>query len=89
MSNAFNFMNSYANNIQTLVNILGALETQNQQITDDPTLITRYFQATSPPPRTDIVAADVTNAQNAIVQMLFTFTSGSPTQESFLHKMMP
>jgi hypothetical protein len=39
--------------------------------------------------RTDIVAADVAAAQAAIVQLLFTFNSGNPTQASALLKMMP
>lgn len=87
MSNAVTFITSYAQNIQTLVNLLSTLETQNQQMTDDPTLVTRYFQA--PNTRTDINATDVANAQSAIVQILFTYNSGSPTQASFLLKMMP
>lgn len=90
MSNATQFINAYAGNISNLVSILSTLELQNQQITDDPTLITRYFDNTiTPGHRTDIVAADVTAAQNAIVQILFTFNSGSPPQSAALHKMMP
>jgi hypothetical protein len=93
MSNAVNFVNSYANNIAQLVQLLKVLETQNLQLTDDATLVTRYF-ATQPVtgqniPRADIVAQDVANAQAALVQMLFTFNSGSPTQASYLLKMMP
>ena len=89
MSNANNFINSYANNIAQLVQILQTLQTQNLQMTDDTTLVTRYFQGTSPAPRTDIVAQDVTNAASAVTQMLFTFNSGAPTQASYLLKMTP
>lgn len=89
MSNAFNFINSYANNIRTLVDTLNALQSQNLQITEDSGLITRYFSGTSPAPRTDINATDITNAQSAIVQMLFTYNSGSPTQSTYLLKMTP
>lgn len=93
MANPVNFINSYANNIQQLVTLLQTLQTQNLQLTDDSTLVTRYF-ATQPLtgqniPRTDIAAQDVANAQAALVQMLFTFNSGSPTQASYLLKMMP
>lgn len=87
MASASNFIYVYAAQIQNLVNLLKELETMNLQITDDPTLITRYFQGSGA--RTDIVAQDVTNAQNALVQLLFTFNSGSPTQASYLLKMMP
>lgn len=87
MSAAQQFMISYANNVQLLVQTLQALQTQNLQMTDDSTLVTRYFQGAGA--RTDIVAADVANAAAAIVQLLFTFNSGSPTQASYLLKMMP
>lgn len=87
MSNPATFMSQYANNIVQLVQLLQTLSTQNDQIASDSTLITRYFQLAGA--RTDIVAADVTNAESAITQVLFTFNSGSPTQKSFLYKMMP
>lgn len=93
MANPVNFINSYANNIQQLVNILQTLQLQNLQLTDDSTIVTNYFQAKQPNGqnafRSDIVAADVTAAQAAIVQMLFTFNSGNPTQAAALLKMMP
>lgn len=58
-------------------------------LTQDPTLITRYFNASiTPNSRTDIVAADITAAQGAITQMLFTFDSGNPTQKAALFKML-
>lgn len=87
MSNAANFVTNYANTIQLLVQTLQNLQTMNLQMTDDSTLVTRYFQGSGA--RTDIVAADVSNAQSAIVQLLFTFNSGTPTQASYLLKMMP
>jgi Cu/Ag efflux pump CusA len=31
---------------------------------------------------------DITNAQAAIVQLLFAFDSGTPTQKPFLYKML-
>lgn len=96
MSNAVNFVNAYATAIQQLIQDLNTLENMNLQITSDSTLVTRYFamaSKTSPngtvTPRTDIVAADVTAAQNAIVQMLFTFNSGNPSQAAALYKLTP
>ncbi len=64
--------------------ILQTLSGLNDQLTADPTLATRYFQ--QPGARTDITATDITNAQGAIVQMLFTFNSGSPTNKSLIYK---
>jgi hypothetical protein len=97
MSNAISFINTYTQNIVQLCQLMQTLRVNNDQIDADPTLIDRYFstppfgQAGSPNqvPRTDIVAQDVTNAHSALVQMLFTFDSGSPTQKSYLYKMLP
>lgn len=99
MSNPVSFINSYVQNIQTLIYTLEDLRTQNDQITQDSTLISRYFSTTSyntsangqpiTVPRTDVVAQDLTNAQAALIQLLFTFDSGSPTQKSYLFKILP
>jgi hypothetical protein len=88
MADAINFINVYSAQIKAFVDILQDLETKNLQLTEDPTLLDRYFDDTATH-RTDIVAADVTNAQAAIVQMLFTYNSGEPTQASALLKMFP
>lgn len=90
MSNPVSFINSYTNNIVALTNLLATLRLQNDMLTQDPTLVTRYFDQTkNPSQRTDIAAADVTAAQAAIVQLLFTFDSGSPTEKAALFKMLP
>lgn len=94
MSNPVNFITTYAQAIDAFINQLTTLQQMNEQLVADPTLVDRYF-ATPPnsngqaQARTDIVAADVTNAQAAIVQMLFTFNSGSPSQASYLFKVTP
>jgi hypothetical protein len=41
-----------------------------------------------PQARGDIVKQDFTNSDSAIVQILFTFDSGGPTQKSYLFKML-
>jgi hypothetical protein len=80
-------MDAYTNNIVTLVQTVETLRTQNDMIANDSTLIDRYFASSSV--RTDIVAADVTAAYNSLVQVLFTFDSGSPPQKAALFKMRP
>jgi hypothetical protein len=87
MSNPVTFIDGYVGKIQQLVLDLKDLREQNDMLTQDPTLIDRYFSAASP--RTDIVPEDVTNAKSALVQILFTYDSGSPTQKSYLQKMLP
>jgi hypothetical protein len=98
MSNATSFVDSYTANIVKLINTLEDLRTQNDMLVQDPTLKSRYFetppappfpQAPPTPPRSDITEDDITNAEAAIVQMLFAFDSGAPPQKSYLYKMTP
>jgi hypothetical protein len=71
------------------------LRGNNDQLTQDPSIVARYFSTSNPSNpniavvRSDIVAEDVTAAQAAIVQLLFTYDSGAPTQKSKLFKMLP
>ncbi len=87
MSNAISFVNSYVSGCQQINTILQTLRGLNDQLASDPTLPSRYFS--SPGARTDIVAQDITNASSAVVQLLFTFDSGSPTQKSSIFKLFP
>jgi hypothetical protein len=94
MSNPVSFMDAYVKNIVTLIDVLEDLRTQNDMLVQDPTLKSRYFDTANPPIpappiRTDITEQDVTNAEGAIVQMLFTFDSGAPPQKSYLYTMAP
>ena len=87
MSNPVSFMNLYVSKIQNLVALVEDLRATNAIMDADSTLVTRYFA--DPSARTDIVAADVTAAHDAVVQILFTWDSGTPTQKSHLFKMLP
>jgi hypothetical protein len=97
MANPTTFINSYSTNITAFVNLMQTLRTQNDQLDQDPSLITDYFEPgeTTPagtpinPPRTDIVAADVEAAHAAIVQLLFAFDSGDPPNKAALYQMLP
>jgi hypothetical protein len=95
MSNPVTFINQFTQNIVQLAQLIQTLRGNNDQLTQDPTLIDRYFATPNPGNpnvsvvRTDIVAADVIAAQSAITQILFTYDSGSPTQKSKLFKMLP
>ena len=94
MSNPNTFVNSYSENIVRFVNLMEVLRTQNDQLVQDPTIVTRYFEQTAapvvgPPLRTDIAAEDIEAAQASIVQLLFAFDSGAPPQKAALYKMLP
>ena len=74
------------------IQITQQLRTADDQLKQDPSLVTRYFELTGMGPgvpRTDITATDVTNAQGALEQVFFTLDSGSPTQKSLIYKMLP
>lgn len=87
MSNPTTFINNYTAQVARLVEVLEDLRIQNSRMTEDPTLLTDYFAQAGH--RTDIVADDITNAEVAVVQVLFAYDSGSPTQKSELFKVMP
>jgi hypothetical protein len=89
MSNPISFITNYTNNIVTLVEVMENLRVQNDMIDQDSTLIDRYFAAGPMGVRPDIDKAAVTAAHDALVQLLFTYDSGSPSQKSSLYKMMP
>jgi hypothetical protein len=87
MSNPVSFVNNYVQGFQQLNTILQTLRGLNDQLAQDPTLASRYV--TSQGARTDIVQADITNASSALVQVLFAFDSGAPTQKSLIFKLFP
>jgi hypothetical protein len=71
------------------------LRVNNDEITQDPTLLERYFSMTPTPPGTfpgqavrgDITQDDVLAAQAALVQVLFAYDTGAPPQKAALYKM--
>ena len=95
MSNPVSFMNTYTQNIVQFCALMQTLRGNNDQLVSDPTLIDRYFATSNPNNpnisvvRTDINKADVQAAEAAIVQLLFAYDSGSPTNKSSLFKMLP
>ena len=92
MSNPLTFMNAFFQQNVQFIQIVQQLRTANDQLNEDPSLVTRYFELTGigpGVPRTDITATDVTDAQSALVQVFFTLDSGSPTQKSKIYKMLP
>lgn len=89
MSDPAAFMNQYIADVKGLIDILEDLRTLNDRVTQDatnPTMVTRYFSSQGA--RTDITSSDFTAAQAAIVQLLFAFDSGAPTQKAALFKLL-
>lgn len=86
MTQANSFGADYLSAVKNIVNDLEVLRTLNDRVTQDSTLFAQYLA--SPGARTDITATDMTSAESAVTQLLFTFDSGAPTQKSFLFKML-
>jgi hypothetical protein len=86
MTNANLYGAQYVAAVQAVIADLENLRVLNDRYAQDNTLFAQYLAA--PGARTDIQQTDMVNAYNAAVQLLFTFDSGSPTQKSYLFKMM-
>jgi hypothetical protein len=94
VANPNTVINTFSANIVQFVALVQTLRTQNDQMEQDPSIVTDYFAQVpgggfGPGPRTDIDAADVAAAQAALVQVLFAFDSGTPPLKAALYKMQP
>ena len=86
MADALAFYRTMNSQIGQLVNILQQLETVQDRISG---LILGWAQRQQlHPGRHDLATIDFTNAASAIRQVLFAFNSGSPTQKSYLYKIL-
>jgi len=86
MTQAKQFGDQWFTTISNLVNDLETLRTLNDRVAVESGLLAAALSASIG--RGDLVTADMTNASAAITQLLFTFDSGTPTQKSFLFKML-
>lgn len=86
MSDATAFATNYFAAIRNLVGDLETLRELNDRIAQDNTLVSRYFS--SPGARSDIDAQAVASAENAVIQLLFSFDSGSPPQKTALFNLL-
>jgi hypothetical protein len=84
--------NSFFATVQTqsaaLVTLLQTLETLTERLAQDSTLAGRAATQANQAGYTTLAAADYTNWSTAIGQILFAFTSGTPTQSSLIYKML-
>lgn len=86
MTDVRQFGSDYLGAVKALIGDLENLRTLQDRVTQDPTLFAGYLA--SPGARTDLQLIDLQNASAAIVQLLFAFDSGSPTQKSELFKLL-
>jgi hypothetical protein len=88
MADATTFYRNLISEVQTLINDLENLDTSQDRMNEDAGLAAAAAAAANAAGRTDLTGADFTNAASAINQILFAFNSGSPTQKSYLYKLL-
>jgi len=88
MTDAVSFYRLYVSTINQFINTLEDLRLQNDRLASEPGLAAAAAAAAVNSGRSDLSTQAFTNAQGAIVQILFTFDSGAPTQKSYLFKML-
>lgn len=88
MTNYTTWGSRYLGAITNLVNDIQNLKLLQDEITQDANLLTNVANVSANFCRTDLTVNDWTNASGAIVQIIFAYDSGNPTQKSFLFKML-
>ncbi len=86
MTDVRQFGTDYLAGVKSLIDSLENLRVLQDRVTQDSTLFAAYLA--SPGARTDLQLIDLQAASSAIVQLLFAFDSGSPTQKSELFKLL-
>jgi hypothetical protein len=86
MTDVRQFGADYLAAVKTLIGDLENLRTLQDRVAQDSTLFDGYLASTGA--RTDLQKIDLTNASGAIVQLLFAFDSGAPTQKSQLFRLL-
>lgn len=88
MANPTQFFQQFNAQIKQFIDDLDNLNTMQDRLAQDNTLAAAAATAAQAQGRTDLAAIDFTNAATAINQLLFTFNSGTPTQKSYLYKIL-
>ena len=88
MADATTFYREYINTINQLIQATEKAALMKDRLDSDNTLAAAAAAAAATGGRTDLTVQVINDAAGAIGQMLFTFNSGSPTQKSFLYKVL-
>ncbi len=86
MTDVRQFGADYLAGVKNLIDAIEAMRVMRERTVSDPGLFAAYLA--SPGARTDLQLMDFQNADSALVQILFTFDSGAPTQKSELFKLL-
>jgi len=86
MTDVRQFGSDYLAGMKALINAIEAMRVMRERTVSDTGLFAAYLA--SPGARTDLQLIDLQNADAALVQLLFTFDSGAPTNKSELFKLL-
>lgn len=88
MADAMTFYRTFVTEAQATIAQMQKLEVLQQRMDADPGLDEAAAAAAAQGGRTDLQAADFMKAKDTIVQLLFTWNSGSPPQKDAFYKML-
>ena len=88
MSDSMSFYRNFVSQINQTINDLQALNTMQDRMAADPGLAAASADSAAKSGRPELATQDFVNAAAAINQLLFTLSSGNPTQKSYLYKML-
>ena len=88
MANAVQFYQNLNAATRTVISALEAMNEFNDRMAADAGLAAAAATAAQAQGRIDLVTQDFVNIGAAITQLNFTFGSGSPTQKSYLYKIL-
>jgi len=88
MTDAVSFGRNFVATINTLINAVESAQLQQDRLASEPTLAQAASDALKQAGRPDMTPQIITDAADAITQIVFAYDSGSPTQKSKLYKML-
>jgi hypothetical protein len=88
MTDSLNFGQSFVGTVRALIDAIDAASQMQDRLNSEPTLAAEVAQSMSGAGRADMTEQVITDAASAIVQIVFAYNSGSPTQKSLLYKVL-
>lgn len=88
MSNPATFNQTVNETVKQFIYWIQQIQTLQDRMVSDPTLAADAAAAAEAAGRSDLAEVDYKNLSDAIVQIMFTWNSGDPTQKSFFYKML-
>jgi len=88
MTDATNYGQSFVGTVKALIEAIENANVMQDRLQSEPTLAADTATAMSGAGRADMTEQVINDAASAIVQIVFAYNSGSPTQKSLLYKVL-